>query len=217
MGRYKIDIKNKKRVLPNTMLYVTDSSNGEAFRFSKVSLSRGYSLEYNQELCDALFDVDDMFYKSFPEEYKTDEMTRFMIEKYYKRFYEYYPIKYRDREMSIEYVRYSGSHLCYVPRNQIDQFMCDLFAIANPMCIKEIPDEFMKSEYIDIIFKKGYHLGVVPYKYRSLDVCVKFIQAYKSNIQFVPDEVLPLICKKFGIMYNENLNLDNNDYWMIKK
>lgn len=84
-----------------------------------------------------------------------------MVNKYYSRFYEYYLVKYRNLEMSRDYARYSGSHLLYVPEEQIDQNMCDTFALANPGCLSEIPQQFMRDEYINFIYKK-YHLGLVP-------------------------------------------------------
>ncbi len=216
MGRYVISYDKSKRIAAGTVLTVLDTSTNEVQKFSKNSLTKGYHLEYNPELCEALFQEDDMFYKRFPIEMRTDQMTEQMIRKYYRRFYEYYLVKYRDLGMSRDYARYSGSHLLYVPEEQIDQSMCDAFAYANPCCLREIPEQFMRDEYINYILKK-YHLGVVPVEYRTLDVCRRFIQSHKSNIQFVPDEVLPELCREFGIIQREGLTLDKNDFWMQKR
>ena len=216
MGRYVISYDKSKRIAAGTLLTVLDTSTNEVQKFSKNSLTKGYHLEYNPELCEALFREDDMFYKRFPIEMRTNEMTEKMIRKYYRRFYEYYLVNYRNLEMSRDYARYAGSSLLYVPEEQIDQSMCDSFAYANPFSLREIPEQFMRDEYFDSINKK-YHLGLVPIEYRSLDVCRKFIQSYKSNIEFVPDEVLPEICREFGITQREGLTLDKNDFWMQKR
>lgn len=218
MNRYEVTCNKKTAYIPaNTIITVKDRETNEIQKFSKSSLTRGYPLEYNQELCNALFDADNMFYKRFPVEFRTDEMTEEMIRKYYKNFYEYYLIKYRDINMSRDYIRHSGTHLLYVPEEQVDQSMCDMFVYANPGLLVEVPDEFIKDEYFEFILNKRKHLGLIPIEYRTVDVCLKFIQFSDCNIKYVPDEVLPEVCSKLGINYNENLNLNNNDFYMQKK
>ena len=216
MGRYVISYDKSKRISAGTLLTVLDTSTNEVKKFSKISLTKGYYLEYNPELCEALFQEDNMFYKRFPIEMRTDKMTEEMVKKYYRRFYEYYLLKYRNLEMSRDYARYSGSHLLYVPEEQIDQDMCDAYAFANLGCLGEIPEQYMREEYIDLINKK-YHLGVVPIEYRTIEVCRKFIQSCKSNIQFVPDELLHELCREFGITERNGLTLDENNFWMQKR
>ena len=219
MDRYDITC-NKKRdhesehISGKTLIRVTDRKTGEIQEFSKTILTNGFPLNYNQELCDTLFNLDDLFYKWFPIEFRADKMTNKLIKKYYIKLYEYYLIKFRDKTMSHKYARHKGSSLYYVPEEQVTQEMCDAFICANPDRLQEVPREYMKEEYIDILIKRRTHLGMVPLDYRTIEVCMKFVQDCKWNIQYVPDELLPDVCKLLGIQYNSSLNLDKENHFM---
>lgn len=228
MSRYNISCEDKSwHVSGTTPITIEDRETGEIYKFTKATLTRNHPLEYNQELCEELFALDDLFYKWFPIRFRTDEMTRHLIAKYYIRenstwLYEYYLIDLRDKAMSLEYARHKNTSLLYVPEEQIDQSMCDMFIKANPDCLREIPREFMRDEYIDIVLKNQYNLYFVPREYRTAEVCLKFInkyrkmnsQRYKVSLQYVPDELIPQICTRTGIKYSETLNTDENDRFM---
>ena len=100
MGRYSINYNNDKERIPSSSkIIVTDTETGEIIKISKNDLSRGLPIQYTQELCDLLFLLDDMFYKMFPVEFRSDEMTKNMIERYRTKYYEYFPPKYHTKEM----------------------------------------------------------------------------------------------------------------------
>lgn len=215
IGRYTITYKLiKERIHPVSNVVVKDNETGDVMKFSKSTMSKK-QISFTQELCDALCEIDDLFYKRIPVEFRSDELTKKMIKKYNHRLYEYYPESYRDKNMTIDYVRTTGSHFIYVPQDEVNQQLCDIYIFSNPRNLWEIPEQFVKSEYFDYIIKKGLHLGNVPVEYRTADVCMKFINSHPSNLGYIPDDVLPEIYERIHCekIYNE----PKGSMWMQTK
>ena len=76
----------------------------------------------NQELCNELFLVNDRYYRYFPNIYRTDEMTKHMIDKYGYIYYELYPYNYRlNYDLALSYVSHANTDIAYVPLEIIDK------------------------------------------------------------------------------------------------
>lgn len=215
MNNFILEYNKGKNIMPNTLFIYKDLDNNTEILFSKNKLTNGVKLPYNQKLCDELFEIDDKFYLYFPIVFKSDEMTRKMIKKYYHRYYPYYPDKYKTYELSMEYVNHRNSHMQYVPLSIITQEMCDRY-IMHEGNIAEIPRKFIYMWYFKEIAKK-YHLGTIPVEYRSIDVCRIFLDQSINNIIFVSKNNLKALCEEYNINYDKNILLDKNDYWMQVK
>lgn len=217
-GRYSMSYKRHgERIHAIGKVKVTNTETGEVVEITKSNI-RKHTDFLTQELCDALCEIDDLFYKRIPVEYRSEELTQKMIKKYYDQLYEYYPEKYRhDRSMTVEYARKVGGHFFYIPEDMVDQNICDIFVFANPRNLGEIPEQFVKQEHIDRIRKKGLHLGNVPLEYRSVDVCMQFVKSHPGNIGFIPDAVLPEICDRLGYEQGTLYNEAPDSFWMRPK
>lgn len=211
-GRYTIKYKyTGARVHSDINVEVVDHETNQVMIFSKKTIQKK-DIPFTQELCDALCTIDDLFYKRIPTEFKSRELTLKMIEKYNHQLYEYYPKDYLDYNMTINYVRTSGSHLLFVPDEFINQHLCDLFVFANPKSLSEVPSKYIHNKYFEYIISKDLHLGFVPLEYRTLDVCLMFINKSNRSFSYVPDELIEEVSNRTGWL--GIYNLPKHSYWM---
>lgn len=131
-------------------IIITDKLINNTIVLNKKLLDDGLKVVFNQELCDKIFQIDDLYYKYFPCFFRSEAMTKVMVEKYGYIFYELYPYSFRkDYNLALSYVSHPNTDISYVPNEIKDKTICDTFMKHNYCMLCKVPNEYNEDWYFN--------------------------------------------------------------------
>ncbi len=182
-----------------------------------------------KELCEKAVKIDGGLIEYVPDKYMSKELALLAFK---TNVYVIKKIgdKYKSRELCINSVKISTFRaLSYVPKNIIDQEICNLAIESNIRNIEFVPKKFKTKDIIDrvidfnglclkyiekdlmnkeicekAVMNNPLAIEYVPKKYKTCEMCYKAVLKNASVIMFIPKEFLKNIKQKLTTEYYED-------------
>ncbi|WP_436659861.1 hypothetical protein [Acinetobacter sp. P1(2025)] len=147
----------------------------------------GVPVEFRDRvLCLKAVAIDGMALQFAPKITQTDEMYHVAVANNGLAL-RHVPQPYRDDTIPSVAIKQNGEAIKYLPDYSINEVLCREAVLQNPHAIFSIPKQYQSRELYDLAIKTiPQVLKLIPQDSRTVDQCIKAIEAKKDLFDYVP-------------------------------